>query len=56
MSKIEKNTHIKIAIKLTKTNISNKAMKIKATKHKKRDKNGKKYTYKIAMKHTKRDT
>ena len=33
-----------------------KAMKIKATKHKKRDKNGKKYTYKIAMKHTKRDT
>ena len=57
MSKIEKNTHIKIAIKLTKTNISNKAMKIKATKHKKtRQKWGKKYTYKIAMKHTKRDT
>ena len=41
MSKIEKNTY-KIAIKLTKTNVSNKAMKIKATKHKKRDKNGKK--------------
>ena len=39
MSKIEKNTHIKIAIKLTKTNVSNKAtkMKIKAMKYTKLD-------------------
>ena len=55
MSKIEKNTY-KIAIKLTKTNVRNKAMKIKATKHKNETKMEKNYTYKIAMKHTKRDT
>ena len=56
MSKIEKNTHIKIAIKLTKTNISNKAMKIKAYEPKrkwKKNKNGKKTHIKIAIKLTK---
>ena len=72
MSKIEKNTHIKIAIKLTKTNISNKAMKIKAYETRRKWKkthikiaikltktnvSNKATKMKIkAMKHTKRDT